>query len=97
MPCPLCSPRKFQGVVTVVPWAASANATRFGLGTADENGTICCSFYEGCYDSLKEAKEAAENTSLEEVLAEQGYDEYDDNDDHGPADSDPYDVDYPSW
>ncbi len=93
--CFICGGSKNHGLFTVGVWQATQNSSRFGLGSVDPtDGVICCSFREGDFSSYAEAKEAADLTDVQELYAEHQVlvdDSY--NDDYGPPDSDPYDVD----
>ena len=63
---------------TVGVWEASARANYFGLGFVANDGIICCSYNEGKYSSYQEAKEEADNTTLEQALIDSGaFDNFD--------------------
>ena len=94
--CPICQQNPKDGPFTLVPWQASVNHTRFGLGTANKRGEVCCSLNEGEYTSFEEAKEAAQNTSIEELYADFGYPQ-DDYEDQSYGDYEMFGPDYPSY
>lgn len=94
--CPICGHNKNDGPFTLIPWRASQNHTRFGLGTANAKGEVCCSLNEGDYSSFEEAKEAAENTSIEEIARDFDV-PYDDFEDQSVGDYEMFGPDYPSY
>lgn len=93
--CPICGHHKNDGPFTLVPWQASANHTRFGLGTANKRGEVCCSLNEGEYASFEEAKEAAEDTRIEDIAND--FAPCDDFEDQSPGDYEMFGPDYPSY